>query len=278
SRSRGRTPRRRGSRPRRAVAASSPARRPRRRTDPGSRGAPRHRSDDGRARTCRRADEPSRLGDRPSGAAVGGGPSAPRSGFPRPGEAARSLAGELRTGLEEAGRDHPVADLEPAAPAAGLPLRVAGPPRTILVLAVAGALAHDGVGAGEDPVEVRIVVRDALQRPPDVAEHLADLLFAVGQTPLREVHLRVVGEQRQDAVPGRRDAAVVEGLQVLERHRLALLVGHRLLAERHACSFRCVPDPYGARARRYSWTSSISVPKLPFGCMKATVVPRLPGR
>ena len=34
------------------------------------------------------------------------------------------------------------------------------------------------------------------------------------------------------------------------------------------------------RARRsgHSWTSSMSVPKLPFGWTKATVVPRLPGR
>ena len=30
--------------------------------------------------------------------------------------------------------------------------------------------------------------------------------------------------------------------------------------------------------RRYSWTSSIRVPKEVFGCTKATVVPRLPGR
>lgn len=28
----------------------------------------------------------------------------------------------------------------------------------------------------------------------------------------------------------------------------------------------------------HSWTSSIKVPKLPLGWMKATVVPRLPGR
>ncbi len=31
-------------------------------------------------------------------------------------------------------------------------------------------------------------------------------------------------------------------------------------------------------SQRYSWTSSMRVPKLPFGCTKATVVPRLPGR
>ena len=32
------------------------------------------------------------------------------------------------------------------------------------------------------------------------------------------------------------------------------------------------------RVAAYSWTSSMSVPKLPFGCTNATVVPRLPGR
>ena len=34
----------------------------------------------------------------------------------------------------------------------------------------------------------------------------------------------------------------------------------------------------GGAEPRYSWTSSIRVPKLPFGWTKATVVPRLPGR
>ena len=35
-----------------------------------------------------------------------------------------------------------------------------------------------------------------------------------------------------------------------------------------------------ARTRKqfYSWTSSINVPKLPLGCINATVVPRDPGR
>ena len=45
---------------------------------------------------------------------------------------------------------------------------------------------------------------------------------------------------------------------------------------------RCAgASPRGRRspaARAHSWTSSISVPKLPFGCTNATVVPRLPGR
>ena len=39
------------------------------------------------------------------------------------------------------------------------------------------------------------------------------------------------------------------------------------------------PGPVGrAPSTAHSWTSSISVPKLPLGWMKATVVPRLPGR
>ena len=52
--------------------------------------------------------------------------------------------------------------------------------------------------------------------------------------------------------------------------------------------YRTLVDPDGRpwRLRRrgdltdsdYSWTSSMRVPKLPFGCTNATVVPRLPGR
>ena len=60
---------------------------------------------------------------------------------------------------------------------------------------------------------------DRLQRAADVAEHLADLLAAVGDAPLREHDLRVVGEQVEDAPAGRGDAAVVERLEVLQRDR-----------------------------------------------------------
>ena len=38
----------------------------------------------------------------------------------------------------------------------------------------------------------------ALQRRADVAEQLADVLLAVGEAPLREIDLRVVGEQIED--------------------------------------------------------------------------------
>ena len=53
------------------------------------------------------------------------------------------------------------------------------------------------------------------------------------------------------------------------------------------CRRACRPCPRGRppeaprrapQSSCYSCTSSISVPKLPFGWMKATVVPRLPGR
>ena len=41
-----------------------------------------------------------------------------------------------------------------------------------------------------------------------------------------------------------------------------------------SCRARCRRPP----EQTHSWTSSISVPKLPLGWTKATVVPRLPGR
>src|SRR5260370_39131800 len=45
--------------------------------------------------------------------------------------------------------------------------------------------------------------------------------------------LSVVGEQVKNAATGRDHSCVVEGLQVVQDHRLALLVGHRLSGERH---------------------------------------------
>src|ERR1700760_4339705 len=64
------------------------------------------------------------------------------------------LAGVVGVEVDEAALDLPVADLEDVAPATRAPFRHAGAPRAVLVLAVAGALAHHGVGPGEDPVEV----------------------------------------------------------------------------------------------------------------------------
>src|ERR1035438_509853 len=79
------------------------------------------------------------------------------------------------------------------------PAAHSGPPRSVLMLAMASALADDGVAAGEDPVEVRVVMGDRLEGGPHVGEELADLLLAIGQSSFREVHLRVVREQVQDA-------------------------------------------------------------------------------
>ena len=73
-----------------------------------------------------------------------------------------------------------------------------------------------------------------LSVPPKSPNSVPICVLPGGQPPLREVHLRVVGEQVEDAAARRRDAAVVERLQVLERDRLALLVGHRPL--RHSPS------------------------------------------
>src|ERR1700739_1377914 len=71
---------------------------------------------------------------------------------------------------DEAPLDQPVTDLEDVAPAAGAPLGDSCAPRTVLVLAVARALGGHQITAGEDPVEVRVVMRDRLDRPAYVAE------------------------------------------------------------------------------------------------------------
>src|SRR3954454_6005122 len=146
----------------------------------------------------------------------------------QPWVAALVASGVVGVEVDEAALDLEVADLEDVAPAPGAPLRYARAPRPVLVLTVGGPLGDDRGAPGEDPVEVRVVVPDGLELRADVAEHLPDVLAPVGDPPLREHHLSIGGEQLKDAVSGRRHAAVVEGLQVLQRDRLALLVGHRL--------------------------------------------------
>src|SRR3954453_2914194 len=158
---------------------------------------------------------------------------APGGTLGQPRVALRVLAGVVGIEVDEAALDLEVADLEYVAPASRGPVRHAGAPRAVAGLAVARALRDDRVGAGEDPVEVGVVVADRLQRRADVAEQLSDLLLAVGEAPLGEVDLRVFGEEVQDAVAGRSDASVVERLEVLERDRSALLVRHRLRAHCH---------------------------------------------
>src|SRR4051794_38955310 len=101
---------------------------------------------------------------------------------------------------------------------------------------MAGALRDDRVRAGEDPGELGVVVLDRRQRATDVGEQSADLLLAGGQSPLGEHDLGIVREQVQDAATRRRGAGVVEGLEVLEGNRLALLVGHRLSGDGHGDS------------------------------------------
>src|SRR5262245_5305977 len=109
------------------------------------------------------------------------------SGRVEPRIALAVLARVVRVEVDEAALDLPVADLEHVAPAARAPFGHAGAPRAILVLAVAGALADHQVAAGEDPVEMREVVDDRLQRAADVAEQLADLVAAGGHAPLGKV-------------------------------------------------------------------------------------------
>src|SRR6516165_12807489 len=70
--------------------------------------------------------------------------------------------------VDEAPLDQPVTDLEDVAPATGAPLWDSCAPRTVLVLAVARALGDHQITAGEDPVEVRVVMRNRLDRPANV--------------------------------------------------------------------------------------------------------------
>src|SRR6185295_10553207 len=101
-------------------------------------------------------------------------------------------------------------------------MRDAGPPGTVHVGAGARALAGEGVRAGHDPVEGRVVVQDALQQRAEIREQLADLRFAGGEAPLGEEHLRVVGEQIEDAAACGGYAFVVKRLQILEGDGFAL--------------------------------------------------------
>src|SRR3954468_18661857 len=112
---------------------------------------------------------------------------APGGTLGQPRVALRVLAGVVGIEVDEAALDLEVADLEYVAPASRGPVRHAGAPRAVAVLAVARALRDDRVGAGEDPVEVGVVMADRLQRRADVAEQLPDLLLAVGEAPLGEV-------------------------------------------------------------------------------------------
>src|ERR1700730_743992 len=134
--------------------------------------------------------------------------------------------------VDEAALDLPVANLEDIAPAAGTPFGHPGPPWSVTVLSVAGALAYHDVTC-EHPVELGVVVLYRFDRAADIGEELADAFLARRQSPLGEADLGVVSEQVQDAVPGRGVPAVVERFQVFQRDRLALFVGHRLRGQCH---------------------------------------------
>src|SRR5882672_48811 len=171
----------------------------------------------------------------------------------KPRIARRVLAGVIGVEIDEAALDQPVANLEHVAPAPRAPRGHIGAPRAVAMFAVARALADDKIGAGEHPVEIRVVVRDRLQCGADVAEQLADLLPAGGDAPFREIDLRVAREQIEDRTAVRCGAAVVERLQIFECHRLALLVGHCLSCQCHL-SFLLVAVFDLAIARLRPWT------------------------
>ncbi|MNO76926.1 hypothetical protein D3C76_680160 [compost metagenome] len=84
------------------------------------------------------------------------------------------------------------------------------------VFTITGAFADQRVGAGENPVEVCVVVGDRLQAAAQIPEHLADLVPPGGQSPLGKQNLGILGEQLENAPAGGGNAAVVEGLEVFQ--------------------------------------------------------------
>src|SRR5688572_25985988 len=133
--------------------------------------------------------------------------------------------------IDEAALNQEVADLEDIAPASRM--RHTGAPRPVLVFTGARTLDGEDVRAGHDPVERGVVVQDRFDPAAEIREELPDLLLAGRQPPLREEHLRIVGKEVENTAAGGRHPLVVEGFQVLQCHRLALLVGHRLSRDRH---------------------------------------------
>ena len=101
------------------------------------------------------------------------------------------------------------------------------------MFAVACAFGDQEILAREDPVEVRIVVHDRLNRAADVGEKFSDLLGAPRNAPFREIELGVFREEVHDAAAVRCHPAVVERLEIFNRNGFALFVGHSLFGEGH---------------------------------------------
>src|SRR5215218_7866531 len=182
--------------------------------------------------------------------------------FPQPRVPLGVDAGVVGIQVDKAALYFEVADLEDIAPPARGPLRFTGPPWTVAVLTEAGTFDSQRICTREDPVERRIIVGDVMDCLPDIAEELTDLLLTVGQTPLRKVDLRVVGEELEDAVASRRDPTVIERLEVLERHRLALLVGHCPCGYRHVVSSFAVSCGVGSRCSCLAAYSGAKYPRV----------------
>src|SRR5918911_2395842 len=185
--------------------------------------------------------------------------------FPQPRVPLGVDAGVVGIQVDKAPLYLEVADLEDVAPPARSPLRFTSPPWTVPVLPEAGTFDGQRICTREDPVERRIVVGDGMDCLPDIAEELADLLLAVSQTPLGKVDLCVVGEELEDAVASRRHPTFVECLEVLKRHRLALLVGHCSCGYRHVVSSSAVSRGVGSRRSCLAACSGAKNPRVNVG-------------
>src|SRR5271165_1998303 len=100
--------------------------------------------------------------------------------FVEPGISRRVFSGVVGVEIDEDPLNPPIADLKDIAPAAGSMIGNAGAPGTVAVLAVARPFRDEDILARKNPIEVRVVMDDRLDRTADVAEKSADLLLAGG--------------------------------------------------------------------------------------------------
>ena len=92
-------------------------------------------------------------------------------------------------------------------------------------------------------------MRNRLQRRADVAEQLADLVATGGHAPLGKYTCASVANSSRIEPPLDVTPAVVERLEVLDRDRLALFVGHGLLCQCHRGLLIVVSRAWRQRAR-----------------------------
>ena len=118
---------------------------------------------------------------------------------------------------------------------------------------------------GDDPVEHPLDEFVRIERDARLLDDVVGRLQQVEPHHRLGVVLRPLAAERLDDL-----ALRLEPVRLGVDERAVHVPQHRHRQRRRSARCRA--------ARAHSWTSSMSVPKLPFGCTNATVVPREPGR